>query len=258
MRIVVCVKPVPHAPRLIDATGRLAREGAARMNGNDENAVEAALQVRDRIEGAEVVLVTLAPADSADALRPGLAMGADRAVVISGPEFEGSDLLGTSYALAEVIRGESADLVVFGASSSDGNGAMLWAAVAERLDLPVISRAVDYAVEDGVLTATRQMEQGLDVIEVRLPAVLALSGDVNTPRYPSFKDVIAAKKRPVVVVAAGDGLAIDVARVGVAGARTTVRAITEPSRRGAAAVIVDDGSAADQVLDFLRDRNLIA
>lgn len=257
MRIVVCVKPVPHAPRLVDATGRLAREGATLMNGTDENAVEAALQVRDRAGGAEVVLVALAPADSADALRPGLAMGADRAVVISGPEFEGSDLLGTSYALAEVIRAESADLVVFGASSSDGNGAMLWAAVAERLDLPVVSRAVDYAVADGVLTATRQMEHGLDVVEVRLPAVLALSGEVNTPRYPSFKDVIAAKKRPVVVVAAGDGLAVDVARVGVAGARTTVRAIAEPPRRGAAVVIVDEGNAADQVLVFLRDRSLI-
>ena len=257
MRIVVCVKPVPHAPQLVDATGRLARDGATLMNGTDENAVEAALQVRDRAGGAEVVLVALAPADSAEVLCPGLAMGADRAVVISGQEFEGSDLLGTSYALAEVIRAESADLVVFGALSSDGNGAMPWAAVAERLDLPVVSRAVDYAVADGVLTATRQMEQGLDVVEVRLPAVLALSGEVNTPRYPSFKDVIAAKKRPVVVVAAGDGLIVDVARVGVAGARTTVRAIAEPPRRGAATVIVDDGSAADQVLVFLRDRSLI-
>lgn len=257
MKIVVCVKPVPHAPRLVDTTGRLAREGATLINGADENAIEAALQVRDRAGGAEVVLVALAPADAADALRPGLAMGADRAVVISGPEFEGSDLLGTSYALAEVIRAESADLVVFGASSSDGNGAMLWAAVAERLDLPVVSRAVDYSVADGLLTATRQMEQGLDVVEVRLPAVLALSGEVNTPRYPSFKDVIAAKKRPVVVVSVGNGLALDVARVGAAGARTTVRAIAEPPRRGAAAVIVDDGSAADQVLAFLRDRSLI-
>lgn len=257
MKIVVCVKPVPHAPYLVEATGRLAREGSTLMNGTDENAVEAALQVRDSVGGAEVVLVALAPAASADALRPGLAMGADRAVVISGPEFEGSDLLGTSYALAEVIRGESPDLVVFGASSSDGNGAMLWGAVAERLGLPVISRAISYAVADRVLTATRQMEHGLDVVEAPLPAVLALSGEVNTPRYPSFKDVIAAKKRPVVVLAAGDGLSVDVTRVGVAGARTTVRAIAEPPLRGAAVVIVDDGSAADQVLAFLQDRSLV-
>jgi len=257
MRIVVCVKLVSHAPQLDQETGRLVRDGAMLMNRTDENAVEAALHVRDLSGGAEVVLVALAQADAAEALRPGLAMGADRAVVISGPEFEGSDLLGTSYALSEFLRAEVPDLVVFGAASSDGNGAMLCAAVAERLELPLVSRAVEYAVGDRVLTATRQMETGLDVVDVRLPAVLALSGEVNTPRYPSFKDVIAAKKRPVDVVVAGDGFQVDVNRVGIAGARTTVRALSEPPRRDAGVVITDDGSGADQLLAFLRDRNLI-
>jgi electron transfer flavoprotein beta subunit len=257
MRIVVCVKPVPLTVRLDGATTRVDRTGPVRLAAIDEHAIELALRIRDGLPGTEVVLLAMTAGSALDALRPGLAMGADRAVVIAGPEFEGADLLGTSLALAEAARGLAPDLLVFGASSPDGNGSMLWAAVAARLDLPVVSRAVTAEVADGRLTATRQMEAGLDVVEADLPAVLAISGEIAAPRYPSFKDVIAAKKKTVEVLVLGSGLQVAAERLGAAGARTTVLAVAEAPRREARIIIRDEGDAHLQLAAFLREKRLL-
>lgn len=257
MRIIICVKLVPLTVRLDPGTGRVERDMPVGINAVDENAVEAALLLRDSIGNAEVVVLSLATEDAAGALRPALAMGADRAVMLTGKEFAGSDLLGSSRALAAAIAAIGADLVVFGASSSDGNGAMLWAAVGEHLRFPVISRAIDAALVDGVLTVTRQLETGLDVVEADLPAVLALSGEVNNPRYPSFKGVIAAKKKAVEVLRPGAGVEICSNTVGAAGSGTTVLSITEAPRRERGIVVEDDGHAHERLRDFLRERNLL-
>lgn len=257
MRIVVCVKPVPLTARLDERTARIVRVGPTGLNPVDENAIETALQIRESAGGGEVILLALSTPDAAGALRPGLAMGADRAVVIAGPEFAGSDLLGTSLALATAAQMLAPDLLVFGSSSSDGNGAMLWSAVAERLSLPVVSRAVEAAVDLCRLTATRQLEYGLDVVEVELPAVLALSGEINVPRYPSFKDVIGAKKKVISVLTIGTGLELDPANVGSRGARTTVLSVDEPPRRSKGVVVHDEGNALEQLVTFLRARRLL-
>ena len=257
MRIVVCVKPVPVTMVLDAATTRLRRDGAVAMNPVDVNAIEMALQIRDSADDAEVVLLALSTADAAESLRPGLAMGADRAVVLSGEEFEGSDLLATSLGLASAARVLQPDLVVFGASSDDGNGAMVWAAVAERMSLPLVSRAIDASVDGGRLTATRQLEYGLDVVQTDLPAVLAISGEVNTPRYPSFKDVISAKKKSIEVLQAGREVDVDTASVGARGSRTVVLGFTAAATRTKGVVIHDEGDAHEQLATFLRERHLL-
>lgn len=248
LTIAVCVKPVPVSTHLDPVTGRLDRAGAHRMNPVDENAVEAALSVRDAVPGSEVVVVSVAPGRLAESVRPALAMGADRALCVSAPELEGADLLGVSAALAGVLADVRPDLVVFGSWSSDGYGAMLWAAVGERLGIPVASRAVAFALDADRLTVTRQIEHGLQMVEVELPAVLALSGEVNTPRYPSFKDVIAGKKKPIDQVAP---------TLGEATSGTSVLSIEAAPARAGGTVIEDDGQAHEQLVDFLAQRGLL-
>ena len=199
MKIAVCVKQVPDATvhkRIDPATKRLERSGEGALNATDLNAVEEALRVKEA-QGGEVVLVSLGPEKAMDSLRKALAMGADRAVLVSDEAAAGSDLVATSYALARALERVEADLVFFGQASSDGDGAVLWAAVADRLRRPVISQVASLAVEGGTVTGKRQTEYGYDVIAAPLPAVVAVSDAINEPRYPSLKGIMAAKKKPI-------------------------------------------------------------
>jgi len=248
LTIAVCVKAVPVESRLDPSTGRLDRTAAHRMNGVDEHAVEAALALRDASAGGEVIVVSVAPSAVADSLRPALAMGADRAVLVSAPVLAGADLLGTSAALAAALADLEPDLVVFGAWSADGGGAMLWAAVGERMGVPVVSRAMDYSLQGRRLAATRQVEQASEVVEVDLPAILALSGEVNVPRYPSFTDVVAAKRKPIDVVAPPPGLVV---------AGTTVLSLEAAPVRSRGVVVDDDGHAHQQLIGFLVERGVL-
>src|SRR5437868_1097691 len=140
MKIAVCVKHVPEGTKRIDpSTKRLDRSGEGSLNSFDANAIEEALRLKEARGDGEVVLVSLGPEKALDSLRKGLAMGADRAVLVSDPAAEGSDLVATSLALATVLEREQADVILFGQQSSDSDGAVLWAAVADRLRRPVVS-----------------------------------------------------------------------------------------------------------------------
>src|ERR671931_2288957 len=188
MKIAVCVKQIPEGSRRIDpATKRLDRSGEGALNPFDANAVEEALRLKDAGGEGEVVLVSMGPPKAQDALRKALAMGADRALLISDDAAAGSDLVATSYALAAALERENADLVLFGQQGSDSDGAVLWAAVAEHLQRPLISQVAELEHEDGKLRGKRQTEYGYDVIEAPLPAVVAVSDAINEPRYPSLK-----------------------------------------------------------------------
>src|SRR3954454_8392498 len=154
MKIAVCVKEVPEggSARRIDAsTMRLDRSGEAALNAFDVNAVEEALRVKEATGDAEVVVLSLGPARALDSLRKALAMGADRAVLVSDEGAAGSDLVATSRVLAKALEREGADLVLFGQQASDADGAVLWAAVAERLGRPVVSQAAELSLQDGTL-----------------------------------------------------------------------------------------------------------
>ena len=197
MKIAVCVKQVPEQAKRIDPSSkRLDRAGESALNPFDVNAVEEALRIKESSGEGEVVLVSMGPERAMDALRKALAMGADRAVVVADDALAGSDLLPTSRVLAAALERESPDLILFGQQASDSDGAVLWAAVADRLRRPLISQAAELQVADGKARAKRQTEYGYDVLEAPLPAVVAVSDAINEPRYPSLKGIMGAKKKP--------------------------------------------------------------
>jgi electron transfer flavoprotein beta subunit len=252
MKIAVCVKQVPEGNRRIDPDSkRLDRSGEGALNPFDANAVEEALRLKDAGGEGEVVLVSMGPAKAQDALRKALAMGADRAVLVSDDGAAGADLVATSAALAKALERESADLVLFGQQANDSDGAVLWAAVADRLRLPVISQAAEISHADGKLTVKRQTEFGYDVIEAPTPAVVAVSDAINEPRYPSLKGIMGAKSKPQETVSLSD--------IGADGleSRTEVYALNDPPARGDSKKIEDDGNAAQAVLDFLAEKRLV-
>jgi electron transfer flavoprotein beta subunit len=252
MKIAVCVKAVPDAAagrRLDPATNRLDRSVELAISDFDTYAVEEALKLKEAAREGEVVVVSMGPEKAMDALRKALAMGADRAVLVTDAALEGADLLGTAKALAGAIERESADLVLFGQQSADGGGACLWAAVAERLRRPVISQVSELEREGGgSVTGKRQTEFGYDTIRAPLPAVIAVSDAINTPRYPSLKGIMGAKKKPQDTVSAGD---IEGA------AATTVLALSPPPPRGESRKIEDDGSAAEKIVEFLAEKRFV-
>jgi electron transfer flavoprotein beta subunit len=257
MKIAVCVKHVPDtSSRRIDpGTRRLDRSGEGALNSFDANAVEEALRLREA-EGGEVVVVSMGPAKALDSLRKALAMGADRAVLVSDDDAAGSDLVATSLVLARALERESPDLVLFGQQASDADGAVLWAAVADRLRRPLVSQVAELTPGEGAVRGKRQTEFGYDVIEAPLPAVVAVSDAINEPRYPSLKGIMGAKSKPQEVLSLGD-LGLEAGSAGEAGSRTTVVSLSEPPPRGESLRIEDDGSAAEKLLEFLVERKLV-
>ena len=257
MKIAVCVKQVPEGTGKLDpGSKRLDRSGEGALNRFDSNAVEEALRLKEAAGDGEVVLVSLGPAGALDAMRKALAMGADRALLVSDDAAAGSDLVATSYALAQALERESPDLVLFGQQGADSDGAVLWAAVADRLRRPLISQVAELTVEGGSLRGKRQTEFGYDVIAAPLPAVVAVSDAINEPRYPSLKGIMGAKKKPQETVSLAE-LGAEADRVGVAGSRTTVLALGSPPPRGDARTIEDDGTAAEQILAYLQEKRLL-
>ncbi len=256
MKIVACVKHVPEGSSRIDPGSlRLDRSGEGALNRFDANAVEEALRVKGDSD-AEVVVVSMGPERAADSLRKALAMGVDRAVLVCDDAAAGSDLVATSRVVAALLERESADLVLFGQQASDADGAVLWAAVAERLRLPVISQASELAVTEGSLRVKRQTEFGYDVIEAPLPAVVAVSDAINEPRYPSLKGIMGAKRKPQDVLSLGE-LGLEASAVGEAGSGTSVLALAEPPARGDARKIEGGGDAAEAIVEFLAEKRLL-
>jgi electron transfer flavoprotein beta subunit len=256
MKIAVCVKQVPEGPSKIDPqTKRLDRSGESTLNHFDANAVEEALRLKGDSD-TEVVAVSLGPQQALDSLRKALAMGADRAVLVSDDGAAGSDLVATSRLLAAVLEREEPDLVLFGQQASDADGAVLWAAVAERLRRPVVSQAMELSVDGGSVRAKRQTEFGYDTLEASLPAVVAVSDAINEPRYPSLKGIMGAKKKPQDVLSLGE-LGVDAGDAGEAGSRTTVLALGDPPARGDARKIEGGADTAQEIVDFLAEKRLV-
>jgi electron transfer flavoprotein beta subunit len=259
MKIAVCVKEVPDSGplrRIDPATKRIDRSGDRSLNTYDLNAIEEALRLNEAAGGGEVILVSMGPERALESLRKGLAMGATRALLISDDAAAGSDLVATSLVLAEAIKRESPDLVLFGQQAGDSDGAVLWAAVADRLQLPVVSQVSELKIDGGNVTAKRQTEFGYDTIQAPLPVILAVSDALNEPRYPSLKGIMGAKKKPQDVVSLSD-LGVPADRAGAAGSRTAVSALSPPPSRGDTQKIEDDGSAAEKVLGYLIERKLV-
>jgi electron transfer flavoprotein beta subunit len=258
VKIAVCVKEVPDAsaPKRIDPqTFRLDRSVPGTLNEFDTHALEEALRANEGGDG-EVVAILMGPARASDSLRKALAIGADRAVHIADDALAGSDLVATSRVLAKALERESPQLILFGQQSADSDGAVLWAAVADRLRLPVISQAASLDLADGKAKVKRQTEYGYDVIEAALPCVVAVSDAINEPRYPSLKGIMGAKKKPQDALSVSD-LGLEAGDVGDEGSRTQVYAAGEPPARGESRRIEDDGAAAQAILDYLAEKKLV-
>jgi electron transfer flavoprotein beta subunit len=256
MKIAVCVKHVPTGTlRLRPDSGTLDRGGPGELNATDKNAIEEALQLAEGGD-AEVVVVAMGPAAAVESLRTALAMGANRAVHVDDDAVAGSDLVATSLVLARALDRESPDLVLFGQQTVDGGGAVLWAAVAERLQLPFVSQATKLSLGDGVALVERETEVSNDRIEVGLPAVVAVSDAINEPRYTSLKGMMGAKKKPLETLTASD-LGIAGEAVGTSGSQTVVLGVETPPARAGAVTIEDDGAAARAIVDYLVERDLV-
>jgi electron transfer flavoprotein beta subunit len=261
VKIAVCMKevPDPSAPKRIDPqTLRLDRSVEGALNEFDTHALEEALRVKDGAPDTEVVVLSMGPARAAESLRKALAMGADRLVLVSDEAAAGSDLVATAKVLAKALERDGADLVLLGQQAGDSDGAVLWATLAERLRLPMISQAATLELADGKARAKRQTEYGYDVLEAPLPCVVAVSDAINEPRYPSLKGIMGAKKKPQDVVSVTE-LGVDANEAGSAGSRTEVYAVNDAPPRGEAERIEadDGGAAAERILAYLQERKLV-
>ena len=259
MKIVVLVKQVPDTaadPRLDPATltvDRAAVDGL--INQMDEYAVEEALQLIEK-HGGEITVVSMGPDDATDGYKKALQMGADKAVFLSDPALAGSDSLATSYALAQVIGALEYDLILLGSEASDARTSMVPAMLAERLGLPQLTFANKVTVDGDKITINRLTDTGHDVVEAALPALVSVVETINEPRYPSFKGIMAAKKKPVDTLDLA-GASIDPERAGWAGSRTKVLTAAVAPPRSKGVIVSDEGEGGKQLAEFLASKKFI-
>ena len=239
MNIVVCVKQVPEPTgtnRIDPKTLRITREGVdVVLDPADEFSIEAALQIQEANPGTNVVVVSMGPERALEAIRRGLAMGATKGILVSDPSLAGSDALTTAKVLAAAIKRESPDLVITATESSDAYTGMVPGGIAHYLGLPLLS---------------------YQRVEAQLPAVVTVTGSINTPRYPALKGIMQAKKKPVDQLTAA-ALGFSPEQVGEKGAREKVLGWAPAEQRKAGRVIKDDGTAAAQIADFLAELKII-
>ncbi|WP_281965644.1 electron transfer flavoprotein subunit beta/FixA family protein [Serinicoccus marinus] len=258
MNIVVCVKYVPDAQgdRAFEADHTTDREGVdGILSELDEYAVEEALKIVEAGEG-EVTVLTMGPDDAATAVKKSLQMGADKGVHVLDDAIAGSDSVATSLILAEAIQKiGDVDLVLTGLASTDGVMSVVPAMLAERLGMPQVTFASELTVEGGSVTIRRDNESVSETVEASLPAVVSVTDQINEPRYPSFKGIMAAKKKPVETWGLDD-LGIDAAQVGLGAAWTMVTDIQARPPREAGQVVTDEGQGGEALAQFLADRKL--
>jgi electron transfer flavoprotein beta subunit len=222
----------------------------------DEYAVEQALQISEEADDAEVTVLTVGPEDANDALRKALSMGADKAVHVEDDDLHGTDVLGTSLVLAKAIEKTGYDLVVCGMASTDGTMGVLPAMLAERLGVPQATLLSEVSVADGKVTGRRDGDTATEQLEAALPAVVSVTDQSGEARYPSFKGIMAAKKKPVEELDLDD-LDIEADEVGLEGAWTKVDSADERPPRSAGTVVKDEGEGGKQLADYLAEQKFI-
>ncbi|AHI00827.1 electron transfer flavoprotein subunit beta/FixA family protein [Kutzneria viridogrisea] len=260
MNIVVLVKQVPDTyseRKLADADHTLDRDSAdAVLDEINERAVEEALQLQ-ATHGGEVTVVCVGPDRATDAIRKALSMGADKAVHVSDAALHGSDAIATAKVLAKAVGTvEGVDLVLAGNEATDGRVGALPAMVAELLGLPALTHARKVEVDGSTVKVERETDEGVFFLEASLPAVISVNEKINEPRYPSFKGIMAAKKKPVSTLAIGD-LGVDAGEVGLGGSWTQVTEAAPKPPRAAGQRVEDEGDGGVKVAEYLVGQKLI-
>ena len=259
MNIVVCVKQVPDTAverTLRPGDGTLDRQTPdGLINELDEYAIEEGLKIAEA-HGGEVTILSMGPGKAAESVRKALSMGADKAVHLLDDALAGSDALATSLVLAEALKQTGFDLVILGSESTDARTGVLPAMLAERLGVPQLTLASKVDIDGGSVTVRRVTDDGYAVVTGSLPAVVSVVEKINEPRYPSFKGIMAAKKKPVQTLTLAElGVAADAA--GLAGSATTVADFAARPPRAAGVVVKDEGDGGAKVATFLAERKFI-
>ena len=260
MNIVVCVKYVPDAQSdrtfndSDNTTDRVGVDGL--LSELDEYAVEEALKIVEAGEG-EVTVLTVGPDQAADALKKALQMGAHQAVHVNDPAIHGSDSVATSLVLAEAVKKiGTPDLVMTGMASTDGTMSVVPAMLAERLGLPQVTFASELTVDGSTVTIRRDGDAASETIVASLPALVSVTDQINEPRYPSFKGIMAAKKKPVQTWSLSD-LGVDPSLVGLEAAWTKVESFTKRPPREQGQIVTDEGDGGTKLAEFLAGQKFL-
>jgi len=259
MNIVVCVKQVPDtwSERTLHSDDSTLDRGAADavMNELDEYAIEEGLRLTEA-HGGEVTVLSVGPEKATETIRKALSMGADKAVHVSDEALHGSDALVTSEVIAKVLGRIGFDLVILGSESTDARMGVMAAMLAERLSVPQMSFASKVETDGSAITINRQADYGYDTVEATLPAVVSVVEKINEPRYPSFKGIMAAKKKPVETLSLAD-LELDAGRAGLAASGTEVVSFAKRPPRQAGTIVTDEGDGGAKAAEFLAARKFI-
>jgi electron transfer flavoprotein beta subunit len=261
MNIVVCVKYVPDATadRRFESDNTVDRVGVdGLLSELDEYAVEQALQIAEKNEGSEVTAVCVGPEQAADAVRKALQMGADKGIHVIDDAIAGSDAIATSLVLAEAVKkAGAADLIVCGMASTDGGMSVVPAMLAERLGLPQVTFASVVETQGDQVRVKRDGDAATEIIGATLPVLLSVTDQTGEARYPSFKGIMAAKKKPVETLSLSD-LGVDAGQVGLSVAWSAVEETTARPPRTAGEIVTDDnGSGAVALAEFLVSKKFI-
>jgi len=263
LNIVVCVKQVPDswAEKKLDPADNTLDRGAADavVNELDEYGVEEALQIQERLGGADAVTVTvltMGPEKATESIRKALSMGADAAVHVQDDALHGTDALGTSLVLSKAIERLAPDIVIFGSESTDARMSVVPAMVAERLGRPQLTFAGKVEVDGTTVRIQRQTDYGYDTVEASTPVVVSVVEKINEPRYPSFKGIMAAKKKPVETLSLSE-LGVSAEAVGLAGAWSGVSSFAARPPRQAGTIVKDEGDGGVKLADYLASQKFI-
>ena len=259
MEIVVCVKQVVDTEaekKLLPPEWRLDRESVENvLNPYDEYAVEEAVRLKEA-HGGEVTVLCVGPEAAQDAVRKALAMGADKAVMVTDAALAGSDTQGIARVLAGALGDTKFDLVLMGIMSTDAQTGQVPSALGDALDIPVFTGLNKIEIDGADIKVHRQTDQGYVEYAAPLPVVCSVVKGINEPRYPSLKGIMGAKKKPMEVKDLA-AVGVEPGRVGAAGALTRVVATSSPPPRQAGVKIEDDGTGAQRIADFLSAEKLI-
>jgi electron transfer flavoprotein beta subunit len=261
MKIFICIKQVPDPnttiSKLDPTTKRLVRSGVSLvLDPGDESTIAAAIKLRDALGNSELVALSMGPTSAQEAMRRALAMGADRAILVTDPALAGSDAISTARVLAAVLKKEGAELVFCSTESTDGYTGMVPGAIAEFLGIPQLTFAREITVEGQKAVIKRVIPKGYQTVESPLPALVTIASGSFDAIYPTMKGIMGAKKKPFSPLSLAD-LGINPALVGEAGARERVLTIGTVEARAAGQIIKDDGNAAQQIADFLQRYQLL-
>ncbi len=237
-------------------TKRVVREGIPKeLDPQGASALEVGLQLVEA-NGGEVTLITMGPPDSVDEIRKGLAMGAERAVLITDEALAGSDTLATAKALAAAVKKQQYDLVICATEATDTYSGLVPGQLAELLGLPPLTFANKVSVEGSKVTIHRQSPDGYQVVEAELPALISTTSGVAEARYPSLKGIMGAKRKEILEYSAAD-LGLEASQVGEAGAREKALTIGKPPAREVGQIITDEGDGGVKIADFLAELKVL-